>query len=211
MKFCLPHPFIHQAFQKDALMTNENDKNEAHFSSSYGLKNKQETLAHYSTWAESYDQEIGEENAYAQPARATEMLLRFINPGPQLILDAGCGSGLSGVALQQAGFTNIHGCDFSPEMLKKAKEKNCYANLFEADLNEGQTTINDATFDAITCVGVFSFGHVSPDACDDLLRILKPGGHLIIALNEKFWDKGDLADKIASLEENNKVILLAKE
>lgn len=184
---------------------------EGHFRAAYSLESKDETVAHYKTWAASYDREVGEENRYAQPVRTAQMLKRYLYEQDAPILDAGCGSGLSGTALKEAGYSNIDGCDFSPEMLAKAKEKQCYNKVFEADLNEGQPTIEDDTYDAVTCVGVFSFGHVSPDACDDLLRIVKSGGHIIIALNEQFWEKGDLAQKIAMLEQTGKIEVCAKE
>ena len=176
-----------------------------HFQDAYSLENAEDTKRHYKSWAETYDQEIGEENGYAQPARTAEALLRFTVPADKVVLDAGCGSGLSGVALTNGGFSCIDGCDFSPEMLQSAEAKGVYRHLFEADLNAGLNTISDSTYDIVTAVGVFSFGHVFPDACDEMLRVLKPGGLLAIALNEHFWDRGDLAAKIKQLSENSVV------
>lgn len=192
-------------------MSKELNGDSGHFKSAYSLETNEQTREHYSSWAESYDREVGEENCYAQPARVAEMLKRFQPESDIRILDAGCGSGLSGVALRSSGYTRIDGCDFSSEMLEKCSEKNVYEKLFESDLNAGQPDIANNTYEAITCVGVFSFGHVFPDACDDLLRILKSGGHLIIALNAPYWDEGDLAAKIETLVSNQKVEVLAKE
>jgi len=48
--------------------------------------------------------------------RAIEMLA-LPSDKPALILDIGCGSGLSGQALEDAGFNWI-GCDISKDMLK---------------------------------------------------------------------------------------------
>lgn len=174
------------------------NKDDGHFGSSYSLDSSEKTLEHYRTWAQTYDQEIGKENSYAQPDRVAETLSRYCVP-KAIILDAGCGSGLSGEALARAGFSQLDGCDFSPEMLAKATAKQMYQNLWEADLNLPMTNVPDNTYEAVVCVGVFSFGHVSPDSCDEILRILKPHGVLVIALNEQFWDKGDLKRKIADL------------
>ena len=182
-----------------------------HFDSAYSLESKEQTLAHYSSWAATYDKEVGEENGYAQPNRTADKLVKYLTDKSAKILDAGCGSGLSGVAMRDAGYTDIDGCDFSPEMLEKSLEKACYQNLFTADLNQGQNTISDGQYDAITCVGVFSFGHVSPEACDDLLRILKPDGYLIIALNAPYWDKGELSEKLTLLETTGKIVIIEKE
>jgi len=182
-----------------------------HFSSAYTLEVAQDTLAHYSSWAQSYDQKVGTDNAYAQPARATEMLLRYLSPANCRLLDAGCGSGLSGVALARAGFKSLDGCDFSTEMLEQAEKKSIYGNLFEADLNQPLTQIADATYDAVTAVGVFSFGHVDPKACVELLRVLKPDGFLIVALNEQFWNRGDLAAQLENLVKSGLISERARE
>lgn len=187
------------------------NKDSGHFSSAYSLKTKAETIKHYSSWAKTYDQEVAEQNAYAQPARTAEMLQRFLPDTSARLLDAGCGSGLSGIALKKAGYQWIDGCDFSPEMLEIARSKGCYQTLFTADLNEGQPDIAAHTYDAVTCVGVFSFGHVFPGACDDLLRILRPGGLLIIALNEQYWQNGDLEKKLDTLVAAGQIKILSKE
>ena len=75
--------------------------------SSYGLETTEATLAHYEAWAGTYDTEIGEENRYAQPERCTRALLAS-GVGPDArVLDVGCGSGLSGVALARGGYELI--------------------------------------------------------------------------------------------------------
>ncbi len=197
-------------WQRAKMQKNKNTDN-GHFSSSYSLEDPEDTKEHYKSWAATYDKEVGEDNEYAQPQRCADTLKRHLAPGDSRILDAGCGSGLSGSALAAAGYTNIDGCDFSPDMLALAKDKGVYANLFEADLNAGQPTIANETYDAVTAVGVFSFGHVSPDACDDLLRLVKQGGFFVIALNEKFWDEGSLPRKIEQLESLGGIEVLSRE
>ncbi len=182
-----------------------------HFQAAYSLETGEQTRDHYASWAESYDEEVAEQNAYAQPARVAEMLKRFMPGNDFRVLDAGCGSGLSGVSLKDAGYAIIDGCDFSPEMLAKAREKDVYRKLFAADLNVGLPGVAEGDYHAVTCVGVFSFGHVEPEACDELLRILPRGGYLVIALNDPFWQRGDLAEKLAQLESAGKIIVMAKE
>ena len=192
-------------------MTQSPDEDSGHFDAAYSLETNDQTRDHYRSWADTYDKEVSEVNGYAQPHRVAEMATK-IQPNKDVkILDAGCGSGLSGEALRAAGYGNIDGCDFSPEMLEKSLEKGCYVKLFEADLNAQIPDTADAAYDMVTCVGVFSFGHVYPDACDELLRILKPEGHLIIALNEPYWDKGDLSDKLDRLTENGSIEILEKQ
>ncbi len=177
----------------------------------YELETAEQTLAHYRAWAQTYDREVGEENGYAQPARTAEALARHVTPSQTAVLDAGCGSGLSGLALVAAGFGPVDGCDFSPEMLELARAKGIYRELWEADLNQPLRTIADGAYDAVTAVGVFSFGHVAPEACRQLLRVTKPGGWLVIALNEKYWDKGDLAAELDRLETGGRIEVVSRE
>ena len=84
----------------------------------YDLATPAETRALYDDWSASYDAEITE-NGYATPRRIAEALAQFADPSAP-ILDFGCGTGLSGLALKAAGFQTIDGADLSADMLKGA-------------------------------------------------------------------------------------------
>lgn len=182
-----------------------------HFADAYDLKNSDETKAFYAKWANSYDQEIGNDKGYRQPKRCVDALLKH-NIGKDVsIIDIGCGTGLSGVALHYAGYTNIDGCDLSDEMLDKARGKSVYKHLFETNLNRPPIDARDESYDVATCVGVFSFGHVEPAAIDEILRILKPCGILVIGLNDHFYDEGSFPAKLEALVTARKLQILSRE
>ena len=189
----------------------DDDSDDSHFKDAYSLETPEQTKAHYKGWAESYDREVGEDGGYAQPARVADMFSRVLADNHARILDAGCGSGLSGVALAGSGFDNLDGCDFSPEMLEEATAKHVYRNLFEADLNAPQPHIADNTYNAVACVGVLSFGHVHVYVIDEFLRSVKPDGLIVIAVNQPFWETGALPAKLDALEAGSQLALLAKE
>ena len=65
----------------------------------------------------------------AQLAERCIELLNISDPASCLILDIGCGSGLSGEVLKSSGFHWI-GIDISPQMLKIAKERDPEAEVF---------------------------------------------------------------------------------
>jgi len=169
----------------------------------YGLETREQTLAHYEAWADSYDREVGEDLGYAQPARCAAALAAVVRsvggtPGGRL-LDVGCGTGLSGLAFRDAGFSDQDGCDFSPPMLEKAAATGAYRRLFEADLNEG-LDVDDAAYDHAAAVGVYSFGQVGADTLREVLRVVRPGGTVVIGLNDHFWDEGGVPTELDAIE-----------
>ena len=176
----------------------------------YSVRTAEETRAFYDTWAEVYDEELNE-NSYRQPERCAEALRILCDPYDCAVLDIGCGSGLSGLALRAKGFETIDGCDFSPGMLAKAEKTGFYERLFEANLNEPPMDADDEAYDAAACVGVFSFGHVMSDALDDILRVIKPGGALVIGLNDHFYEEGSLTAKLDALEAAGKLTVETRE
>ena len=75
---------------------------EKYFDKAYGLDSQEKVDKLYKDWADSYDEEVCG-YGYASPARCAEALKNFL-PLDAPILDFGCGTGLSGVALQNKGF-----------------------------------------------------------------------------------------------------------
>lgn len=153
----------------------------------------------YAEWADSYDGELTD-HGYATPTRVAATVQSLGVDTAAKIVDLGCGTGLSGVALQAAGYTSIDGCDYSGEMLDVAEATGAYGVLDEVDLNAAPISYGTDTYDVATIVGVFGFGHVEPDALDEAVRIVRPGGHIVIGVNEKFYAGSDLAAKIERTE-----------
>ncbi len=50
--------------------------------------------------------------------------------------------------------------------------KNLYQKLTKVDLNK-YIEIEDNSYDAVMCVGTFTFGHVKQHALDEFIRITK--------------------------------------
>ena len=101
----------------------------------YSSRTAEEVRDYYDQWAEVYDEELTE-NSYQQPRRCAMELARHLNDRSARILDVGCGTGLSGIALSEAGYSHIDGCDLSQGMLEKAFKTEIYSKLFMADLNK---------------------------------------------------------------------------
>jgi len=180
------------------------------FETAYGLESAEETVKFYDRWAEVYDRDLGE-TEYQQPKRCAEALFEISNDSQTKILDVGCGTGLSGLALREKGYADLDGCDLSQGMLDKASHLEIYDRLFTCNLNEPPLDVGDASYDAATAVGVFSFGHIMPDAVDEILRVVKPGGHIIIGLNDHYYNEGSLTTKLTQLEADNHLEIIKQE
>lgn len=94
------------------------------------------------------------------------------------ILDAGCGTGGTILALRQSGFTNTFGVDKSLVALSYCKNRKL-RNTCYGDVNK--LSFNNNSFDAIICLDVLYHKGVNPVlAVNEFTRILKPGGILYL-------------------------------
>ncbi|MGV6805078.1 MAG: class I SAM-dependent DNA methyltransferase [Ruegeria sp.] len=148
----------------------------------YDLNTPQETHAHYQKWAASYEDEVGE-HGYATPGRVAEALWTYFPQGQTPILDFGCGTGLSGVALKHAGFQVVDGMDPTAEMLKGAKAKGVYRNLHAFEITD-PNPIKQGSYQAITAIGVIGAGAAPPETFDLLMKALPKGGMLAFSFND---------------------------
>ena len=141
----------------------------------YKLKKTDEVMKYYDEWGEGnkYDKDMVDWN-YTGPKETSEIFNKYVKDKNIEIYDAGCGTGLVGVELKKFGFSNFHGADLSQKLLDLVPS-GLYKSLEKVDLNK---TINhkDNSFDAVMCVGTFTFGHVKPPALDEFVRITKNSG-----------------------------------
>ncbi len=110
--------------------------------------------------------------------------LQALQPQPDSwrLLDAGCGTGLSGALLRPL-VKQLAGVDLSPKMLQHAKHRGVYDELFESELTAffAQSTV---AYDAICCVDTFCyFGDLSV-AVQAAVNALKPSGWFIFTLEK---------------------------
>ena len=106
-----------------------------------------------------------------------------------------------GLGLLKCFFSfSITGADFSQEMLDLIPH-NIYHQLELIDLNE-KLKYEDNFFDAITCVGTFTYGHVKANALNELIRILKKNGLICFTINEGIYKKYQFDLKIKQLSDD---------
>jgi predicted TPR repeat methyltransferase len=179
----------------------------------YGLTSVDDTRTLYDEWAASYDKEMAKEDQdYVGPALAAAHVLQSLGTksiDPNLeILDAGCGTGLAGIALAQLGAKKVDGVDLSQGMLDIARKAGVYRHLNTADLSS-RLVHSDNQYDAIACVGTLTQGHVGPVALDEFVRITKPGGFIVATVLGSIYENGGYQAKIEDLTNKGKVQLIS--
>ena len=169
----------------------------------YKLKTTDEVMKYYDEWGKGnkYNQDMVDWN-YTGPKETVEVFKKYALNKNISIFDAGCGSGLVGLELKKFGYKRFHGADLSQKLLDSIP-KNLYQKLIKIDLNK-PININNNFFDAIMCVGTFTFGHVKPQALDEFIRITKSNGLICFTINEGIYEEYGFDKKIETLKKNDK-------
>ena len=163
----------------------------------YGAKKPEEVAALYDRWADTYDAEMAGAG-YRHPSIALAPFARHPPRGAAPVPDAGCGTGLVGEWLGIVGYPEVEGLDISAGMLARAEQKGAYARLHNLALG-GRLPFADGHFAGIVSAGVFTTGHVGAEGLDELIRICRPGGAIVLTVKNTLWDDGFSA-RIAELE-----------
>ena len=169
----------------------------------YKLKKTDEVMKYYDEWGEGnkYDKDMVDWN-YTGPKETSEIFAKYQTDKNAKIYDAGCGTGLVAVELKKYGFNNFYGADLSKKLLDLVPN-NLYKKLDQIDLNK-KIEEDDGTFDAIMCVGTFTFGHVKPPALDEFVRITKNKGLICFTINEGIYEEYGFNKKIEQLKTEKK-------
>ncbi|MEX0759588.1 MAG: class I SAM-dependent methyltransferase [Tistlia sp.] len=141
----------------------------------------------YDGWAEDYDSDMLKAG-YRHPMICIGLLARHVPVAAGGIVDAGVGTGLIGEWLKILGYRQVEGFDLSEGMLAVAARKQAYDDLRQAALGE-RLPYADGQFAAAVCAGVFTIAHASPEGLDELLRIVKPGGHVVLTVKDKLYEE----------------------
>jgi SAM-dependent methyltransferase len=97
------------------------------------------------------------------------------------VLDAGCGAGRGTAILAAAGATRAVGVDISDDAVRGARERcGSAAQFVVGDLSE--LAFEDCSFDVVTCFETLAQVGDLERALDELRRVLRPGGVLLLSL-----------------------------
>ncbi|MDB2434936.1 class I SAM-dependent methyltransferase, partial [Luminiphilus sp.] len=156
--------------------------------------------------AQGYETQLLDEWGYTSPQTAVKLLASAMQLGGVHVLDAGCGTGLVGLALNEAGIVHLSGIDYSPGMLAEARQKGVYQALDCMDMNQPLTIAADV-YDAVTCIGTFTSTHVAPEALSELIRVTRSGGTVVFTVRDDYWVATGFANLVAELHTSGRVVI----
>ena len=156
-----------------------------------------ETAAYYDAWAENYDETLAQWN-YQSPTIVAAMLKQDVPPdGP--VLDAGCGTGLTGKALHDAGFRRITGIDISQASLDVAGQAGVYERLLQVNMQQVPLPLETGAFAAVQCVGVLTYVPDTAAILREFCRVVRPGGLVAFTKREDLFNERDVAGVMQTL------------
>lgn len=173
------------------------DKHDGFLGAVYGSKSTADVAALYDKWAATYEAEMAQAG-YRHPSICLALLSRHLPKGTAPLLDAGAGTGLIGEWLKIMGYPQVEALDISAGMLEVAKAKGCYSAFHVLALG-GPLPFAAGHFGGVISAGVFTSGHVGAEGLDELIRITRSGGVIVLTVKGTLWDSGFSA-RVAELE-----------
>ena len=148
---------------------------------------ERKTIEFYDSIAEDYRSLYSEATpgGRAFVIRRERALELFDKPAGR-VLDVGCGPGIVVDPLLAQG-CSYHGVDPSAKMVAEGKRR--YRDQADATFSVGTVTqleYPDDYFDAVICLGVLERVEDDDRAISEMLRVMKTGGTLIVALPNRF-------------------------
>ena len=155
----------------------------------------------YDAFAEtgSYDQTF-DEWGYIGPETAAAILKNYVPTGSR-ILDAACGSGLTGTALRNLGFERVEGIDISASLLELAERTGAYVHVEQVDMQAFPLPFEDDEFDAVNFIGALTYFETD-EILRELCRIVRSGGHVVFSQRDDIMRDQDYGAKLRMLEQD---------
>ena len=101
------------------------------------------------------------------------------------VIDAGCGNGMSGIALRDAGFTHVYGLDVSPGLIAQIPS-GLYRPFNDERIIEASLTNLPRSywgqFDHVFCAG--TIGHTATLDLEGLVKLARKGGLVAFSVRE---------------------------
>jgi predicted TPR repeat methyltransferase len=156
----------------------------------------------YDDWAGSYDKDLVDDLEYVAYREAGKLFTKRVPNRSVRILDVACGTGLVGEYLKSEGYQFLEGADFSNEMLARAKNRRIYQSTIQHDFTQPMEIEN--LYDALICVGMYSFTIPKISDMHHVVNCVKPDGYCVITVNGAAWKQMDLEPEVLKVADQHK-------
>ncbi|MEM8977225.1 MAG: class I SAM-dependent methyltransferase [Pseudomonadota bacterium] len=166
--------------------------------SAFSVRGHEALEAQYEEWAGTYDADNAA-MGFRLPILAAAFFARWVPVDNAQILDAGCGTGLAAENLWILGYRNLVGIDLSEAMLAKAQELGVFSQLHRMVMGDA-LEFDDGAFAGAIVTGVFTEGHAPHSSFDELVRVVRPGGHIVFNVRDDIYEHQGFREKMDELE-----------
>ena len=157
-------------------------------------RQREDKLRHYDEWAGSYETDLVDDLDYVAHLETSDIFAKLVGDRTSRVLDVACGTGLVGAYLAGLGYAQIDGVDFSGEMLRRAGERKIYRHLWQHDFT--QPARLEEAYDALICVGLFSFALPEIRHLHHVVACVTAGGTCVITVNGAAWRQLELEPEV---------------
>ena len=177
----------------------------------YALSSPADNRSYYRDFASHYDSSFAAALGYVYPGAVARALLACQRSGGP-VLDVGCGTGLVGAELRKTQpDLLIDGVDISREMLAVASRKGLYGKLFEVDLTDDISALQNGLADnggyaGLISAGTFTHGHLGPEPIAGLISCCRSGAQAVIGVNAAHHQAYNFAPFMDRLVANGRII-----
>ena len=140
-------------------------------------------------WEEIYERKDVDSVIYQERREIILTLAdRLSSPGAE-VLEVGCGAGLTAVALAEMGY-RVTATDLAGSMLVRTRELAAEAgqalNVITEQCDAQRMPFPSSVFDIVVAAGVLPWVPSMSDAMREMVRVLRPGGYLIVSMDNRF-------------------------
>ncbi len=135
----------------------------------------------FDEWPDAYDRWFATPIGSLVRKHETELILNLLSPKQgEIILDAGCGTGIFTIDVLSSG-SEVIGLDLSVPMLRRA-EKKLKGYSFQAVVADMlHLPFPESSFDKVVSVTALEFIEDGKAAVSELFRVTKEGGSIVVA------------------------------
>ena len=135
----------------------------------------------FDNWPEKYDQWFEAPIGRLIKGYESNLALKMLKPeSGELILDAGCGTGIFTVDFLDAG-SNVVGLELAYNMLLVAQKRFCRRSFQAIHADMLRLPFANQSFDKSISITAIEFIEDAQTAVDELFRVTKPGGVIVVA------------------------------